>query len=85
MTHPSQLAEPPKFQSFLSYGEGSVYPVLHSLEALVRAHQKEVSGRERTYYRLTATGRKRLDDVTAEFERTVKVVRMVLGAADVLA
>ena len=70
----------------LSYGEGSVYPVLHALESrkLVRTRQEEVAGRWRTYYRLTATGRRRAEEMAAEFERTVKAVRLVLGGADAL-
>lgn len=69
----------------LRYGEGSVYPVLHGLEAgkFVRTHQREVGGRVRTYYRLTPAGRKRLDSMASNFERTVKAVRLVLGVSDV--
>lgn len=68
----------------LVYGEGSIYPVLHGLELRkhVRTRQAEVSGRVRTYYKLTASGRKRLDQMAAEFERTVGAVRLVLGEAD---
>ena len=74
-------------QESLTYGEGSIYPVLHGLEKRkqVRTRQEEVSGRVRTYYKLTASGRKRLEQMTADFERTVGAVRLVLGDADALA
>ncbi len=69
----------------LAYGEGSVYPVLHGLEAKkhVRSHKKTVGGRTRTYYRLTPAGEKRLAELAADFERTVSAVRLVLGAPNV--
>jgi PadR family transcriptional regulator, regulatory protein PadR len=72
-------------QESLAYGEGSIYPVLHGLEARkqVRTRQEEVSGRVRMYYKLTASGRNRLDQMVADFERTVGAVRLVLGDADV--
>jgi PadR family transcriptional regulator, regulatory protein PadR len=72
-------------QESLAYGEGSIYPVLHALEARkhVRTRQQEVSGRVRMYYKLTAAGRKRLEQMAADFERTVGAVRLVLGDADV--
>lgn len=68
----------------LAYGEGSVYPVLHGLEAKkhLRSRQKAVTGRTRTYYRLTPAGQKRLATLAADFERTVGAVRLVLGASD---
>ena len=72
-------------QESLAYGEGSVYPVLHGLEArkLGRTRQEKVAGRTRTYYRLTAAGRKRLEQMAADFARTVDAVRLVLEDADV--
>jgi len=53
----------------LAYGEGSVYPVLHDLEArkLVKTRQEEVTGRIRTYYRISRVGRKRLEELTSRF------------------
>jgi PadR family transcriptional regulator PadR len=71
----------------LAYGEGSVYPVLHGLEArgYVRTRHEEVAGRTRTYYKLTAAGRKRLNQMVSDFERTVGAVRLVLGDADATA
>jgi PadR family transcriptional regulator PadR len=44
------------------FGEGCIYPVLHRLVAqrMLLERQQEVSGRTRRYYRLSATGGKRL-------------------------
>src|SRR3974377_1211976 len=45
-----------------SFGEGCIYPYLHYLEKerLLSSERKEVDGRNRNYYRVTARGRKRL-------------------------
>src|SRR5687767_5620178 len=45
----------------LNFGEGCIYPILHSLEAskLVRSKRREVDGRTRNYYQITAKGKKR--------------------------
>ena len=71
-------------QESLAYGEGSIYPVLHGLEARkhVRTRQEEVSGRVRTYYKLTVSGHKRLSQMVADFEHTVGAVRLVLGGGN---
>src|SRR5258708_27370672 len=54
-----------------SFGEGCIYPYLHYLEKekLVSSDRKEVDGRSRHYYRLTARGRKRLDCLATEWNR----------------
>jgi PadR family transcriptional regulator PadR len=55
----------------LSFGEGCIYPYLHYLEAekQVSSRRREVDGRNRNYYKLTARGRKRLDELTLEWKR----------------
>jgi len=55
----------------LSFGEGCIYPYLHYLEAekQVSSQRREVDGRSRNYYRLTARGRKRLEELTSEWQR----------------
>lgn len=48
-----------------SWQEGTLYPVLHKLEAarLVRSQWQETeNGRRRKYYYITATGRKALEE-----------------------
>jgi PadR family transcriptional regulator PadR len=69
----------------LAYGEGSIYPVLHDLEArkLVKTRQEEVAGRVRSYYRMTRAGRKRFEELVSSFEKTVGAVRLVLEGENV--
>lgn len=69
----------------LAYGEGSIYPVLHGLEArkLLRARQEIANGRVRSYYRITQAGRKRFEELASTFEKTVGAVRLVLEGANV--
>lgn len=45
----------------ISFGEGVVYPVLHSLEddGALTSRRKQVEGRSRVYYALTAKGARR--------------------------
>lgn len=66
-----------------SFGEGSVYPVLHQLEAqkLVRSRRAEVEGRSRLYYSLTARGQKRLEAITKEWAEVSAGVANVLGGS----
>ena len=64
----------------LSFGEGCIYPYLHYLEAekQVSSRRREVEGRNRNYYKLTARGRKRLDALTSEWNRvTAGVARLM--------
>jgi PadR family transcriptional regulator PadR len=55
----------------ITLGEGVVYPVLHSLEesGALRPKRKDVNGRTRVYYSVSAKGRRRLNDLTLEWER----------------
>ena len=64
-----------------SFGEGCIYPYLHYLEAekLVRSRQRDVNGRSRFYYQLTARGHKRLVALTAEWQRVAQGVALVMG------
>jgi PadR family transcriptional regulator, regulatory protein PadR len=64
--------------------EGSLYPALHRM-----AQSKWVAaewgltdtGRRAKYYKLTATGRKRLEEAEGEFDELVKGVRAILRYA----
>ena len=49
-------------QGYFDLKEGSLYPALHRLEQqkLVKSSWREVDGRRRKYYELTATGHKEL-------------------------
>ena len=66
--------------------EGTLYPLLHSLEKSgdVRAYEKTApSGRERRYYALTERGRGRLAEKTEEWLQFSAGVNAVLRAAGV--
>ena len=64
-----------------SFGEGCIYPYLHYLESekLVASHRREVEGRSRNYYQLTARGRKRLEALSAEWHRVASGIALVIG------
>ena len=64
------------------FGEGCIYPCLHWLEKqrLLTSRRAETGGRSRLYYRLTPRGRKRLESLTAEWNRVAESVELILGA-----
>jgi PadR family transcriptional regulator PadR len=55
----------------ISLGENVLYPVLHSLEArgLLRARRRTVGSRTRVYYAITGSGRRRLRELTRQWQR----------------
>ena len=63
-----------------SFGEGCIYPYLHYLEKekLLSSERKEVDGRNRNYYRVTARGRKRLEELSAEWNRVATGIALVM-------
>jgi len=65
----------------LSFGEGCIYPYLHYLEAekQVSSRRREVDGRSRNYYKLTARGRKRLEALASEWNRVTAGIALVMG------
>lgn len=65
----------------IALGEGVVYPVLHALErnGALKANRKNVNGRTRVYYGLTAKGRKRLERLAGEWGRISGGVQSALG------
>ena len=68
----------------LSVEEGSLYPALHRMEQsgwLVSEWGLTETGRRAKYYRLTAAGRKQLQEAEASFEQLVKGVRAMLRFA----
>jgi PadR family transcriptional regulator PadR len=64
----------------LGFGEGSVYPILHHLQAkgFVSSRIQAASGRSRTYYRLTPAGQKRLKELKCQWEQVVEGVTLAL-------
>jgi PadR family transcriptional regulator, regulatory protein PadR len=68
--------------------EGSLYPALHRLERqkLLKAYWVDTSeGRRRKYYKLTAKGRKTLDQKRAAWSSFAGAVNGVLGNSRALA
>jgi PadR family transcriptional regulator PadR len=55
----------------ITLGEGVIYPALHSLErqGALKSKRKEVDGRTRVYYSLTAKGQRRLARLRGEWQR----------------
>ena len=64
----------------LSFGEGCVYPTLHRLESqgYLTTKRQNVGGRDRVVYRVGRQGKARLAQATAEWERVVAAVGMIL-------
>lgn len=67
----------------LDLPEGTVYPVLHRLEAakLLVSDWDTASGRRRRTYKLTARGRRQLSEQRSRWVRFVSVVDGFLGSA----
>lgn len=65
----------------LSVEEGALYPALHRLELrglLAASWDVSANNRRAKYYRLTASGRKRLRDTTDAWRRTSTAINRVL-------
>jgi PadR family transcriptional regulator, regulatory protein PadR len=65
----------------LQVGQGSLYPALHRLENkgyLDSAWEESETGREAKFYRITAKGRRKLDDETRNWIRLTEAVALVL-------
>lgn len=65
----------------LSVEEGALYPALHRLELrglLTAEWDVSANNRRAKYYRLTASGRKRLKDTTESWRRTSVAINRVL-------
>lgn len=67
----------------IALGEGVLYPALHSLElsGLLRARRRQVDGRTRIYYGVTAKGRRRLAYLTSKWRRISSAVEAALAGA----
>ena len=67
----------------LSVEEGALYPALHRLELrglLTSAWDVSANNRRAKYYRLTASGRRRLRETTESWRRASSAINRVLGA-----
>lgn len=70
----------------LEYGEGVIYPLLHSMQKrrLLAIRRAKVNGRPRIYYRLTDKGRTVLEEKIFEWNRITAAVKSILdGNPDV--
>jgi PadR family transcriptional regulator PadR len=68
----------------LQVEEGSIYPALHRMEQsgwIGSEWALTETNRKAKYYRLTAAGRKQLEEAEQSFERLVKGVRAMLRYA----
>jgi len=65
----------------IALGEGVVYPALHALERAgrLRSRKKKISGRERIYYRTTAKGIGRLEQLRDKWSRLATNVELVMA------
>jgi PadR family transcriptional regulator PadR len=67
----------------LSFGEGSIYPILHALEknGFLAVQRQLINGRNRLYYQITESGLKQLEKMSQAWEKTTKGVSLALGGA----
>jgi PadR family transcriptional regulator PadR len=68
----------------LNVEEGSLYPALHRMEQsgwLRSEWALTETGRKAKYYKLTAVGRRQLEEAEKSFEQLVKGIRAVLRYA----
>jgi PadR family transcriptional regulator PadR len=67
----------------ISFGEGVIYPVLHSLQrnGALKSKRKTVGGRTRVYYSLTKKGRGRLEKLQTDWHRIQVGVATALESA----
>ena len=73
------LAE--RSQNVFAFKEGTLYPVLHKLEAegCIRAYEKVVDGRRRRYYSITRKGKEQLARERTQWETFSAAVTQILG------
>jgi PadR family transcriptional regulator PadR len=64
----------------LSFGEGVIYPLLHFMQKrrLLATRRATINGRPRIYYRLTASGKKKLQEKVSDWSRVFNAIQKVL-------
>ena len=67
-------------EDVFEFGEGSIYPILHRLEAekMLSSKRELVNGRQRVVYRTTAAGGRRLNDSADRWNTISKTLRKML-------
>ena len=70
-------------EEVFTLNEGTLYPILHSLEAekCLESYWCEAEGRKRKYYKITAKGREELAGREQEWKTFSTAVGKVLGGA----
>lgn len=70
--------------AFVSISESTLYPILRRLEAAdcLTVYSVEHNGRLRKYYRITDTGRARLDAFTEEWKEIMAIYNFVTKEDD---
>ena len=71
-----------KSPNLVSFGEGTVYPVLHRMEKkglLTAEWQEGDTGRKRKYYRITTKGKKALGENLAEWQLLNEAMAAITG------
>lgn len=70
-------------ENTFSLKEGTLYPILHSLEkeGYAESYWNKEEGRKRKYYHITKKGKHALADKKAEFEQFTVAVTKVLNYA----
>lgn len=73
------LAE--RSQNVFAFKEGTLYPVLHKLEAegCIRSYEKVVDGRRRRYYSITEQGKKQLAEERQQWTTFSTAVAHILN------
>ena len=71
-------------ETVFSMNEGTLYPVLHALEAerFLEAYWEEHDGRKRKYYHITKKGQKLLAEKKEEWQVYADAVARVLNCAE---
>ncbi len=73
-------------QEVFVMNEGTLYPILHSLETekYVESYWCEAEGRKRKYYKITDKGRKQLVEKEKEWKVFSTAVEKVLGFTELI-
>lgn len=70
-------------EGLLTAREGTLYPVLHALEAeeLIQSNEYDQGGRTRREYQLTEKGHKALAGSRRDWDKKIRAVNAVLGGS----
>lgn len=70
-----------KSNSVFEFKEGTLYPILHSLEekGLISSYWDDTTGKKRKYYAITTKGKKSLKEKNEEWKIFSESVNRVIG------